>query len=169
MTNTALLREAREFIAEQRAVIFDSQVLRGDDNPLAGTLDEDGQAEVAPFDAILAKLDAALDWPASDADGWQPIVIAADGIVRFKANPIVKYLLDNGRVDLNQIAAIAQSTGRFTDEDQALFAQLIGYSVSGWGSLSYVTPDDTEKADRISERVIAEAKRPPPPGEEPAR
>jgi hypothetical protein len=58
-----------------------------------------------------------------------------DGAVqRFQANPIVRYLLDSGDVDMNKLATMP-----FSDEDHAHFAQLIGYSVSGWGDLSYVS------------------------------
>lgn len=74
----------------------------------------------------------------------QPIV-EIDGIRRFKANAIVQHLLDKGSIDLNMLSVID-----FSQEDREQFAQLIGYSVSGFGDLSYVrdeTIDAAEAAD----------------------
>lgn len=71
----------------------------------------------------------------------QPTVTDINKIVRFKENKIVTYLLDSHpSVDMNAIAR-----GDFTQDDRQHFAQLIGYSVSGWGGLSYVD-DDTYRA-----------------------
>ena len=70
----------------------------------------------------------------------QPQIIDAHGTRRFKANAIVRHLLDwaSGRgMSLNDIAAM-----NFTDDDRQQFAQLIGYSLSGYSELSsYVTDD----------------------------
>lgn len=66
----------------------------------------------------------------------QPIIRHDDsGTIRFKANAIVRFLLDNGGIDLN---ALHQSL--FTQEDRVQFAQLIGYSLEGFHELDYV-PD----------------------------
>lgn len=70
----------------------------------------------------------------------QPIEKSDSGVVRFKANAIVQYLLDHGGIDLNQLATID-----FPQADQEQFAQLIGYSLSGFGELSYVS-DETYQA-----------------------
>ena len=78
----------------------------------------------------------------------QPVVIAKDGLIRFKANEIVQYLLDNGRIDLNQIAMLD-----VTDGDREQFAQLIGYSVSGYGELSYVSDKSYNKANKQAEKL----------------
>jgi len=69
----------------------------------------------------------------------QPFV-DIEGVERFQANPIVRYLLDNGGIDLNGIARQG-----FDADDEQHFAQLIGYSRSGWGGLSYVTDEDWER------------------------
>lgn len=61
----------------------------------------------------------------------QPIV---DG--RFVANRIVGTLLATSGLNLNDIAGMD-----FTNEERAQFAQLIGYSVSGWSGLSCVTEE----------------------------
>ncbi len=58
------------------------------------------------------------------------------GIVRFRENKIVRFLLDAGPFDLNQLAMM-----NFEDEDREQFAQLIGYSVGGFGELDYVSDE----------------------------
>ena len=63
------------------------------------------------------------------------------GVIRFRANPIVRYLLDAASakgIDLNHLAHVSEANG-WTNEDWEHFAQLHGYSVDGWGTLSYVT------------------------------
>lgn len=64
----------------------------------------------------------------------QPISEDTHGVIRFHANPIVRFLLDAGPFDMNMIAELPG----LTDEDRAHFAQLIGYSVDGYYELSYV-------------------------------
>ena len=63
----------------------------------------------------------------------QPIETDEKGVQRFKANKIVSYLIDNGSIDMNALARLD-----FSDEDRRQFAQLIGYSLSGYSGLSYV-------------------------------
>lgn len=63
----------------------------------------------------------------------QPVEKDENGTDRFRSNMIVRYLLDNGGIDMNDLAM-----RNFTDADRQQFAMLIGYSVSGFGSLSYV-------------------------------
>ena len=84
----------------------------------------------------------------------QPIVWDGDGVIRFKANSIVRYILDNGSIDLNRIA-----TMNFDREDREQFAQLIGYSVSGFGDLSYVRRTTLAKADEIADTLVRKRKR----------
>lgn len=62
-----------------------------------------------------------------------PVITDAQGVRRFRANPIVCFLLDAGPFTMNTLA-----TMDFSDADRAEFAQLIGYSVDGWYDLSYV-------------------------------
>ena len=76
----------------------------------------------------------------------QPIIKDAEGVIRFKANKIVRYLLDAGGIDLNQIAL-----KQFPQEDQEQFAQLIGYSLGGFSELSYVDDITYETAFTIFE------------------
>ena len=64
----------------------------------------------------------------------QPIYLDEHGTARFKENGIVRYLLDAGPFDMNQLAVLP-----FSDEDREQFAQLIGYSLSGFGELHYTS------------------------------
>jgi hypothetical protein len=66
---------------------------------------------------------------------------SVSGVIRFKENAIVKFLLDNGPNDMNTLARMS-----FSIEDRVQFAQLIGYSLSGFGELSYVPDADWEAA-----------------------
>lgn len=88
--------------------------------------------------------------PKSVCHPMQPIVMV-DGVARFKANAIVRYLLDwasdapidGSKCDMNDLARMP-----FSQEDRNQFAQLIGYSVSGFGDLSYADPRTVRRADR---------------------
>lgn len=75
----------------------------------------------------------------------QPLGKDDQGVVRFKENKIVRILLDEGPFDLNQIA-IWVAEGRVSTEDEIQLAQLIGYSHSGFGSLSYVDEETFQTA-----------------------
>jgi hypothetical protein len=66
----------------------------------------------------------------------QPLITDPQGVVRFKANAIVRFLMDccaqGRRVDLNDIAALP-----FSDEDRRQFHQLLGYSQAGYWDLPF--------------------------------
>ena len=69
----------------------------------------------------------------------QPLEEDGEGVLRFKQNSIVQYLLNHGKghgCGLNEIACM-----EFSDEDRQQFAQLIGYTLSGYSELSYVDDD----------------------------
>ena len=74
----------------------------------------------------------------------QPVVMV-DDVARFKENKIVRWMLEQGkegkRFDLNTIAATS-----FPQEDREQLAQLIGYSLSGFSELSYVSAETWEVA-----------------------
>jgi len=64
----------------------------------------------------------------------QPLITEEGGIIRFKPNRIVKHLIAIAPpMYLNKMACM-----EFSDEDWTQFSQLIGYSLSGFGELSYV-------------------------------
>ncbi len=71
------------------------------------------------------------------------------GVVRFVANEIVRFLLDNGGHDMNDLAC-----REFSVDDREQFAQLIGYSVSGFGSLSYASDEAVAEADVAAEALL---------------
>lgn len=74
----------------------------------------------------------------------QPVVRADDGVLRFQQNKIVRALLSFATprgMGMNEIAM-----ANFSAEDQMQFAQLIGYSLSGYGDLSYVTDESYAEA-----------------------
>lgn len=76
----------------------------------------------------------------------QPIGFSEDGTIRFKANAIVRDLLDRSRDELghglNEISAAG-----YSPEDYTHLMQLIGYSVNGYGELSTSPPEIVQAAD----------------------
>jgi hypothetical protein len=72
----------------------------------------------------------------------QPLQVDPDGVLRFKPNAIVRFLLDAGPFDMNKLALMPWS-----DEDRCQFAQLIGYSLSGYSDLSYVSDAEYARAE----------------------
>lgn len=81
----------------------------------------------------------------------QPIVMVGD-VVRFQPNAIVRWLLDNQRIDLNEIAVHLKT---FPVSDREQFWQLLGYSVSGYGDLSFVRRKTIDRADAKAAKVLA--------------
>ncbi len=81
----------------------------------------------------------------------QPLAEDKSGVLRFKSNAIVEYLLENGRIDLNALAMLA-----FAPEDRQQFAQLIGYSLNGYGELSYVSDDAYGAAAKMAAEGLSE-------------
>lgn len=75
----------------------------------------------------------------------QPIELDVEGVVRFKANAIVRLLLDDGKYDMNRLAVLP-----FSQADREQFAQLIGYSVDGFGELSYASTETVIAADDVA-------------------
>jgi hypothetical protein len=82
----------------------------------------------------------------------QPVVLE-DGVIRFKENRVVCYLLDRVsvvRVDLNTLNVIKYL---FPQDDWDQFHQLIGYSVSGYSELSSVSPESIAAAEKLRQHV----------------
>lgn len=77
--------------------------------------------------------------------------ILVDGVLRFKENKIVSWLLENSSKDMNDIAC-----EEFSVEDRQQFAQLIGYSVSGYSSLDYVDDYSHGVAEIITTLKVTE-------------
>jgi hypothetical protein len=81
----------------------------------------------------------------------QPLVEDDHGVVRFKSNAIVRFLLDKGPFNMNDIAR-----DEFSQEDREQFAQLIGYSHSGSGDLGYVSDEVWCAAQEMFEKDAPE-------------
>lgn len=81
----------------------------------------------------------------------QPIEADEDGTLRFKRNAIVRYLLDEGPFNLTDLAQ-----KHFTQDDQEQFAQLIGYSLPGFGTLDYVRDETYEAAAKMQAEGMSE-------------
>jgi hypothetical protein len=79
----------------------------------------------------------------------QPLYRDDRGVVRFKPNAIVRFLLDAGPYDLNKLAVMD-----FSQEDQEQFAQLIGYSLSGFSELDYVRDKTYDAASALAEATV---------------
>lgn len=74
----------------------------------------------------------------------QPIHLDSLGVARFTKNRIVDDLLEfaaSRGFGLNEIAA-----GDYSDYEHMQMAQLIGYSLSGYGELSYVSDESFNSA-----------------------
>lgn len=81
----------------------------------------------------------------------QPVGEDDEGVIRFKHNPLVRHLLDFATArgcSLNQLALIEA-----TKDDHAQLAQLIGYSVSGFSELPYVTDAMYARAEALAQQV----------------
>ncbi|HVI40736.1 MAG TPA: hypothetical protein VM577_08750 [Anaerovoracaceae bacterium] len=89
----------------------------------------------------------------------QPCELVND-VIRFRKNAIVNYLLEAAgrgeKADMNSLAIM-----EFSDEDRMQFAQLIGYSISGYGELSYVSDKSYNEAvkSKSHAKALAEWKK----------
>lgn len=63
-------------------------------------------------------------------------IVLKDGVLRFRANEIVRALLNETPMKLNELAAKS-----FPQKDWEQFYQLIGYSISGYHELSNVSDE----------------------------
>lgn len=77
----------------------------------------------------------------SDKHPIQPLAKDEHGVIRFKKNHIVDFLAAG---KLNELA-----TMDFPKEDYEQLAQLIGYSLSGFGTLPYVTDETYDRAEAM--------------------
>ena len=80
-------------------------------------------------------------------------VVLVDGVLRFKANDIVAYLLEAVRqgekADMNTLAQL-----NFGKRDREQFAQLIGYTVRGYAELRYASKKSVKKALKRGDRLL---------------
>lgn len=71
----------------------------------------------------------------------QPLETDGNGVLHFKPNKIVRFLLDAGAYDLDKLDSM-----EFSQNDREQFAQLIGYSLSGFSELPYVSDETYDQA-----------------------
>lgn len=100
----------------------------------------------------------------------QPVVKDDRGVLRFRENAVVRYIVDHaGDVVHPGAPAIDPDTGRpyhqgkldlgkllsmdFPQEDREQFAQLMGYSISGYHELSYVSDESCARASILAEQA----------------
>ncbi len=84
----------------------------------------------------------------------QPLEADARGTIRFKENAIVRHIIDSHpSCDMNTIAEM-----EFSLDDRRQFAQLIGYSLRGYGELSYVDDDSLNAAEAMATCGLTEDK-----------
>jgi hypothetical protein len=93
----------------------------------------------------------------------QPIVLVGN-VIRFQENAVVSYMMEHasellvdndvmwvkGSIDLNKLFIATQHVHR---DDWVQFAQLIGYSVSGFGDLNYVDKQTVREADAAAAKI----------------
>lgn len=87
----------------------------------------------------------------------QPLEKDAQGVLRFKENILIRALLDHGRatgLGLNELALKFNKPEHVDDWQQ--LAQLIGYSLSGYGELSYVNDDAYGAAATMADEGLSE-------------
>lgn len=77
----------------------------------------------------------------------QPLERDSRRTIRFKENAIVRYMADT--VGLNNLARQG-----FSEEDWRQLAQLIGYSIDGYCTLSYVDRAAKTKAELAEQRLL---------------
>lgn len=78
----------------------------------------------------------------------QPLEEDSEGIMRFKENNIVRWMLDNSmRIDGSPMDLNVLAMQDFKRNDREQFAQLIGYSLCGFSELSYVSNEGYNIAD----------------------
>ena len=98
----------------------------------------------------------------------QPVVVADDGIHRFKVNPLVEYLLRTHPTEnLNTLSMfVANMTrrraaqlgfrGAPSDDDYGQLMQLIGYSVSGASGIESISDEVFQNAMAESQALMTD-------------
>jgi hypothetical protein len=88
----------------------------------------------------------------------QPIILDADGTVRFRENPVVRLLLDEAQkrgFGLNELAILtADRPDLYPDDASAQLAELIGYSLAGYHELDYVSDERALAASEAARRLV---------------
>lgn len=145
----------------QPVVKDDHGTVRFRDNAIIRTMVDDLASLVATDGPRRGKLDfdkvAAMGAAAEDHAQFEQLA----GIRPGRTNAIIQYVIEHagqmvathplhaGRLDLNGLY-----TMRFPQEDREQFAQLMGYSISGYHELSYVSDLSAAEASHLAEKIL---------------
>lgn len=88
----------------------------------------------------------------------RPLIIDKHGAIRFKRNRIVDVLLAQASARGYTLNDLAIHGDDFPQDDWEQFYQLIGYSVSGYVELSFISDESKEKAELEADRLIKKMK-----------
>ena len=105
------------------------------------------------FNELLRRIEQ-LESNKTDGADMQPIYLDEHGVVRFKCNEIIKKLVRDKTIDLSEIDFAA-----FPTPDVEQFFQLLGYSVSGYGDISFVRPETIAAADAKADELLERSKK----------
>jgi len=86
----------------------------------------------------------------------QDLIKNMSGVVCFRANSIVRRLLDENRsrgFGLNELSGM-----KFSQSDWEQFYQLVGYSLSGYHELPQVSDSSCLEASRLAREVVPGAR-----------
>jgi len=119
----------------------------GEDNDARACQDCGGTGdEYGPIEAVGSeKAGKARPHP------MQEVEVAADGVIRFRHNPLVQALQRHAArhgLDLNALFHVAHAK-----EDWSQLLQLLGYSVNGYGDCSEIVEEHLEAADEAAEAL----------------
>lgn len=136
-------------------------VLRFRENAIVRLMVDDLASLVAIDGPRVGKLDlntiAVTNFEAEDREQFERLAGMRPGE---RNNAIVRYVVDHAtkmvathpmhanRLDLNKLALM-----KFPQEDREQFAQLMGYSISGYHELSYVSDESATEASRLADEV----------------
>jgi len=97
----------------------------------------------------LLGIDVPITEPSQELHPMQQVILDPEGTARFRENPIIRDLLNQGQkhgFDLNHIVG----RGGYRLPDLLQFYQLIGYSVDGYGDLSGIPEESVGAAYRAA-------------------
>lgn len=132
------------------------------------------QAKRRAAEITTKAAEAAEESHVKNPQPMQPIVKDPHGVLRFRANAIIRYIVDHaGDVVHPGAPVIDPDTGRpyhqgtldldklmmrnFSQEDREQFAQLMGYSITGYHELSFVSDESAARASTLARAVDPEA------------
>lgn len=90
----------------------------------------------------------------------QPVEDDGHGVIRFKENKLISFLLKECPYDLNKLHC-KHADGDFNKGDYTQLMQLLGYSVSGYGGLSSSPKKSIKKADKRAAKLAKQMRKEP--------